>query len=569
VIVMVRDAQLPQLRPLMRMMDSIDPRVVVTLDAEDLLGCEAGALVLLLVREEQLDWLNLNRPVFAQRSLRVVLWVEAALSNKLKLESPDLHDWISHFVTCPPGVPEFALEGLRIGMQWWPGVAWQGPGLAEALAELGIDPVEVRANSSSTALRSDMAGTTDFSLRWRGVWSKEDLWRVRWSLARARHTGISVLDHPSVGVPGWFPVSSVQIALSSLVLGLEAHQMDLRSIIAVELELAQVTGSAVSERTGVDSGEPSRLERTALLEEPGPLLRKNLASPEVVAHRRALVAEIRSRPTEPWSSREVAIFASLERDSIDWPEFSGVARKLYNVEHFLRFAQADEEVPESLTAAEECFRNIDLWGGAPVDVYEAWSPISSSEGGVSAESIVSLGDDVGWDVPRIAFEVGQAAATLLDEPALLSHFLKEIKSAAFMDLSPRDPAFVRLSWVESIALALAGDVTLGRKRLEALPGIRVGDQLDAFELDLAALALLSSDYSVAAETLRLLPTEPGTWALDLYMAALMAMGEPEQASAELQRITGQSRDPREFLGEQRRPHAIAREFLLQRLRSFT
>src|SRR5690606_16581658 len=129
-----------------------DAGLVITDRADDLVSCEPGALVLLLVRSVDLAWLNINRPVVAQRSLRIVLWPEAAVGERLKCESPDFHDWISHFVKCPPGVPGFAVEGLRVGSRWWPGVAWTGAGLELALAEVGIETTQLDPDSEFEGL---------------------------------------------------------------------------------------------------------------------------------------------------------------------------------------------------------------------------------------------------------------------------------------------------------------------------------------------------------------------------------------------------------------------------------
>lgn len=81
---------------------------------------------------EHADWLNINRPIFAARALRVVLWCDAETSKALARQATDFFDWISHRVECPPGVPAFAVAGLRSALlARAPGVVWTGERLEE------------------------------------------------------------------------------------------------------------------------------------------------------------------------------------------------------------------------------------------------------------------------------------------------------------------------------------------------------------------------------------------------------------------------------------------------------
>ncbi len=97
---MVRAPGSARLRALLRVLRDIDDDVQVTSRAPELMACDPGALVLLLVQPLDLEWLNINRPIIAQRSLRLVLWAEAEVGDQIKFESPDLHDWVSHFIKC-------------------------------------------------------------------------------------------------------------------------------------------------------------------------------------------------------------------------------------------------------------------------------------------------------------------------------------------------------------------------------------------------------------------------------------------------------------------------------------
>jgi hypothetical protein len=61
-----------------------------------------GALVIVVPDARQADWLNMERPLLANRSLRVVLFSDTATSGDLARRAPDFFPWISHRLECPP-----------------------------------------------------------------------------------------------------------------------------------------------------------------------------------------------------------------------------------------------------------------------------------------------------------------------------------------------------------------------------------------------------------------------------------------------------------------------------------
>jgi tetratricopeptide (TPR) repeat protein len=48
------------------------------------------------------EWLNQQRPVFARRALRVILWCDRKTTEMLRTKAVDFFDWISHVHECPP-----------------------------------------------------------------------------------------------------------------------------------------------------------------------------------------------------------------------------------------------------------------------------------------------------------------------------------------------------------------------------------------------------------------------------------------------------------------------------------
>jgi hypothetical protein len=215
VIVMIRDAQRARLRELVLMLDEIEPGFCFDTDATVIADAAPGSLVLLGLQREQLDWLNLNRPLFAERSLRVVLWAEGELAVALKFHAPDLHDWISHFVTCPVGVPEFAVEALAQSVGRSPGVAWTGPGLDLARARLpDLDNhIEMDPSQIYPQIIESLEDHKPSCIIWKNAHTSTHLWRVRLATAEVGFTGTNILDNPTTRTPEWRPINANQMNL--------------------------------------------------------------------------------------------------------------------------------------------------------------------------------------------------------------------------------------------------------------------------------------------------------------------------------------------------------------------
>jgi hypothetical protein len=543
VLVLIRDPQLAQLRPLARMLRSIEASFLVTSHAMKLTECPAGALVLLVIRPQDLGWLNLNRPILAQRSLRVVLWPTREVGDRLKFESPDLHDWISHFVVCPPGVPDFAVEGLRVGWNWWPGVTWRGPGLDLALGKFDTPVTVLRPDAEFQQLVTALSANRRAVIRWEGVDSLRSLWRVRWALAEARHEGFCVLDQPSVTTPGWFPVDSHQLPEQDPKVVI---QCDVEQAIELELEPARISLS--DEVSDVQVG---------LLLEPGPALRQRHESPQIEAWRRALVRAIWQEPDRMWSRAQLAVFASLERDRASWPGqlvwSIGQPEQPYATEHVLRAWTHGERLDYLAAVSATIVDDSEL--------VARWSPYVSPDDfpiyGALVKSLDPkpdvhtwrLGRQLGWDAPRVIRAVAFAASNLIDHPEQLRRLIDEVRTAASVELSLRDRSLLRLELIGARALALAGDPWTARERIVDI----ATEWLEPFPFwaDVAAIHVLCGEYSRAAQLLKI-SAEADSAEAELYGAALLASGQADRARVE-------------HIVERLDAATVAREFLRKRL----
>ncbi|HLT38662.1 MAG TPA: hypothetical protein VK034_20380 [Enhygromyxa sp.] len=218
-LVLIPDARLPQLLPLVRTLWTIDEPARVIVEARQLAELEVGALVVLSLREADSVWLNRNRPIFAQRKLRVVLWGDESLVATMMGRAPDFFAWVSHVVGCPFAVPAFTVRGLRAGVEWGR-IAWGG----------GLDSRAV-LEQLGWAFEQLPSGT----LRLLDSWARS-----------ATGSAPELLESPA-GADGWFPVDARQLPLAQLPPHVDPH-----AAILVELEhtaievLARLGSNAIS-----------------------------------------------------------------------------------------------------------------------------------------------------------------------------------------------------------------------------------------------------------------------------------------------------------------------------------
>jgi tetratricopeptide (TPR) repeat protein len=207
VLLLVDHARPAMLGELVRALLPMHPELEVHTEVQRVLDVPHGSTLVLVPRAEDADWLNINRPVFAQRELRVVLFCDTETSIALARQAVDFFDWISHRVECPNRPPRFAVEGLRFALAARaPGIMWWGGDLEATFAAArprgklhkvsaarpyGEVLAEVRAHRRAWIAFSDV--NSPFRLR-----------HVRWALAEAGHRTRAILVEPTVSSPGWW-----------------------------------------------------------------------------------------------------------------------------------------------------------------------------------------------------------------------------------------------------------------------------------------------------------------------------------------------------------------------------
>ncbi len=209
VLVWVDHACPERLGELVRVLLPDYPELEVHSDARRLMEAEPGSTLVLIPRAEDADWLNINRPLFAARALRVVLFSSRETSVVLAQRSVDFFDWISHRLECRPGPAPFAVTGLRRALAVRaPGVVWKGGDL-EAAFRVARPRRKLRRVSAARPYEemvSEVRAARGDWLAWTDVDGDFRLRRVRWALAEARRRGRSILVEPAVPSPGWWAV---------------------------------------------------------------------------------------------------------------------------------------------------------------------------------------------------------------------------------------------------------------------------------------------------------------------------------------------------------------------------
>jgi tetratricopeptide (TPR) repeat protein len=217
VLVLVDEARPERLGDLVRRLLPEHPDLEVQINAVTLARARPGGLVILAPTPEQAPWLNQERPLLANRSLRVVLFCDVETSIALARRAPDFFHWISHRLACPPGPPAFAVRGIRsamraraVGVCWREGdfdaafaAALPGRPLTRASAALPFEAMVAAARPAGRAWLAWTEVTGPFRLR-----------RVRWAMAEAGRRGRSVLLEPGAEAPGFAPMHGRVLALA-------------------------------------------------------------------------------------------------------------------------------------------------------------------------------------------------------------------------------------------------------------------------------------------------------------------------------------------------------------------
>ncbi|MDI3285950.1 hypothetical protein [Polyangium sp. 15x6] len=212
VLILVDHAVPERLGGLARALLADHPDLEVLARPSGLMDLPDGSVVVLVPEAEDAFWLNMNRPVFARKSLKVVLFCRREVTEVLAREAPDFYDWIAQRHECPPGVAEHAVFGIRQALRC------RAPGILFAYGYKNRHPLErqARIERFERVFREALPGRT---IRWieanepyarivheietaGRAWvacdtvSSAQVERFRWALAEARRKTRAILLVP-------------------------------------------------------------------------------------------------------------------------------------------------------------------------------------------------------------------------------------------------------------------------------------------------------------------------------------------------------------------------------------
>jgi tetratricopeptide (TPR) repeat protein len=218
-----------------------------------------GSTMVLLPRAEHADALNLGRPVFSRRRLKVVLWCDRETTVALAQQAPDFFDWISEHHDCPPGPVPHAVAGLEAAYEAEaPGILWHGSGDQEDKGRL------LAAFSAAFPAKKEprwIDPRQEYEELLDKVQAEKDAWiacharaashirRLRWAMAERGKKGQAIVVTDTYPCQGWWPVHGRLMPFPEARHALEEagspHAGALAALVGLEPEAVDLVGALV------------------------------------------------------------------------------------------------------------------------------------------------------------------------------------------------------------------------------------------------------------------------------------------------------------------------------------
>ncbi|TKD12187.1 metallophosphoesterase [Polyangium fumosum] len=203
--------------------------------------------------------MNLARPIFAERELRVVLFCEEEVTAALARGAPDFFDWIGKRVECGRGAPRHTIAGLRAGVcarAWSIGYRGNALGAAFEAAFPGRTFLRVSGELEDGELVATVRSAERAYLIWTNVGDTKNLQRIRSAVAAAGRRGRCIVDDAEVwGGEGLFPVSEAVMEPEEAARVLSAATAPARLAALLGLEPEAIKLAAEIMAKGVASAE--------------------------------------------------------------------------------------------------------------------------------------------------------------------------------------------------------------------------------------------------------------------------------------------------------------------------
>lgn len=227
-----------RLGDVVRRVVELSPGADVLVRADALASLAPESTVVLRLRREDFDWLNIARPVVLGH--RVVLFGDAATALALEQQSFDFHDWISHRIDAPAGAPTFSVRALRdAACARSPAIVWRGGDIDAAFSEAlpGRALVRVSAVRPYVELVDALRPKRN---AWALVTDLDDALRVqraRWAAAEAGRYGRTILVESGSRIDGLPVAHASLLALDDAAARLSAAGIEHGARLAALLDL--------------------------------------------------------------------------------------------------------------------------------------------------------------------------------------------------------------------------------------------------------------------------------------------------------------------------------------------
>ncbi|HRI63399.1 MAG TPA: NACHT domain-containing protein, partial [Polyangium sp.] len=276
---LVDDPRDTQLGPLVRGLARDFPDLWVLTEAARLNDVPEGAVIVLVTRAEDATWLNLNRPIFADRSFKVVLWNKRSVSEFLVRKAPDFWDWVSRRFEAPQGPAAFAVRGFHMALRaraW--AVDFRGRTLDEVFGTAFPKRklIRVSATAPDDLLRKEIKGAGAAWIAWTNVLDERGALRIRGIVEGAHRRGRNILENAHGTAPDAWPVFDALMNLPEAIGALEgaglASAGRLGAMLDLEPEAIALAAEALAQGIGVAELEKAILEAS----DPGAALEKRV-----------------------------------------------------------------------------------------------------------------------------------------------------------------------------------------------------------------------------------------------------------------------------------------------------
>lgn len=209
VLVLIDNARLPMLATLTRALLTSHPKLSIHTNAFKLAELEEGSIVILIPDPKQAEWLNFERPLFAELNLRLLIFSDASTSKALAQRAPDFFSWISHRIECPEAPPAHVIQGIRrafISRAY--GIAFRGKTL-ETSFQAALPGRPLRYFSANLDYKQLVAEFKPKGREWVGVRDIDgefEFRRVLWAMAEAGRRSRVILIEPHCVPDGFWPI---------------------------------------------------------------------------------------------------------------------------------------------------------------------------------------------------------------------------------------------------------------------------------------------------------------------------------------------------------------------------